>query len=144
MKENFLFGIQESNDADFFGTKGYPEDIIYHFGENQLDEIKAGIKTCYQELGIAKEGLDSYFNNNDMINDEKVAKYFLDEYNEKVDVAKALKWYARLRLGEQIKRTALKIKGIVILGLNYKMGRRGPKYPIFDTSLWIIALGPIF
>ena len=38
-----------------------------------------------------------------MINDEKVAKYFLDEYNEKVDVAKALKWYARLRLGEQIK-----------------------------------------
>ena len=99
----FLFGIQESNDADFFGTKGYPEDIIYHFGENQLGEIKAGIKTCYQELGIAKEGLDSYFNNNDMINDEKVAKYFLDEYNEKVDVAKALKWYARLRLGEQIK-----------------------------------------
>ena len=97
----FLFGVQESN-SDFFG-KRISGRIIYHFGENQLDEIKAGIKTCYQELGIAKEGLDSYFNNNDMINDEKVAKYFLDEYNEKVDVAKALKWYARLRLGEQIK-----------------------------------------
>ena len=98
----FLFGIQESNDADFFGTKGYPEDIIYHFGENQLDEIKAGIKTCYQELGIAKEGLDSYFNNNDMINDEKVAKYFLMN-TTRSRCGKSIKWYARLRLGEQIK-----------------------------------------
>ena len=99
----FLFGVQASNDADFFGTKGAPEDIVYHFGENQLRDIKAGIKTCYKELGIAKEGLDSFFNENDMFNDDEIAKYFLDKYNEKIDVSKALKWYARLRLGEQIK-----------------------------------------
>ena len=37
------------------------------------------------------------------IHDEEIAKYFLDKYNEKIDVTKTLKWYARLRLGEQIK-----------------------------------------
>tara|TARA_Y100000768_G_scaffold362913_1_gene322086 strand:- start:353 stop:733 length:381 start_codon:yes stop_codon:yes gene_type:complete len=99
----FLFGVQESNDADFFGTKGQPEDIIYDFGENQIDEIKAGIKTCYEKLGQAKEGLDSYFDDNDMFNDEEIAKYFLNKYNEKINVPKSLKWYARLKLGEQIK-----------------------------------------
>ena len=100
----FLFGVQKSNDADFFGSKGIPEDIVYHFGELQLDKIKAGIKTCYEKLGIAKEGLDSFFDEHDMFNDEEIEKYFLDKYNEKIDVSKALKWYARLRLGEQIKK----------------------------------------
>ena len=38
----------------------------------------------------------------------------------------------------------LKKRVIVILGLNYKVPRRGPKYPIFDTFLWILAFGPIF
>ena len=99
----FLFGIQKSNDADFFGSKGQPEDIIYNFGEIQLDEINAGIKKCYEKLGQAKERLDSYFDDNDMFNEETIDKYFQKKYNETINVSKTLKWYARLKLGEQIK-----------------------------------------
>ena len=99
----FLFGIQKSNDADFFGSKGKPEDIIYHFGEIQLDEINTGIKKCYEKLGQAKEKLDSYFDDNDMFNDETIDKHFQKKYNETINVSKTLKWYARLKLGEQIK-----------------------------------------
>jgi hypothetical protein len=99
----FLFGIQKSNDADFFGSKGQPEDIIYHFGEIQLDEINAGIKKCYEKLGQAKKGLDSYFDDNDMFNNEEIDKHFQKKYSETINVSKTLKWYARLKLGEQIK-----------------------------------------
>ena len=99
----FLFGIQKSNDADFFGSKGQPEDIIYHFGEIQLDEINAGIKKCYEKLGRAKKGLDSYFDDNDMFNNEEIDKHFQKKYSETINVSKTLKWYARLKLGEQIK-----------------------------------------
>ena len=99
----FLFGIQKSNDADFFGSKGQPEDIVYHFGEIQINEINRGIKKCYEKLGKAKKGLDSFFYENDILNNEAIEQYFKNKFDEKINVSKSLKWYARLKLGEQIK-----------------------------------------
>ena len=112
-----LNGIKGKITADELGQAICGKGIVHHTQPSsvsitqvcetgevyQLDEIKTGIKTCYEELGIAKEGLDSFREEHDMLNDEEIAKYFLDKYNEKIDVTKALKWYSRLRLGEQIK-----------------------------------------
>ena len=56
-----------------------------------------------QRTWYCKGRLRLVFKENDMFNDDEIAKYFLDKYNEKIDVSKALKWFARLRLGEQIK-----------------------------------------
>ena len=38
-----------------------------------------------------------------MFNDEMIDKHFQKKFNETINVSKTLKWYARLKLGKQIK-----------------------------------------
>ena len=93
----FWFAIQESNDADFFGVKGEaPPYLSYYFSDNDLDDIKEGIKTCKTVLGDWKKKLDTFFENRDSYNDKK-----LEDVIGLKDRS-MLEWYARLELGEKI------------------------------------------
>lgn len=97
----FWFGIQNSDDASFFGgTQLEPTTITYNFDEIDLPDIIKGIEKCKKELGENKEKLDAFFSeggkgsngyNDEMLKDEGFT-----------DVDYLLEWYARLELGEKI------------------------------------------
>jgi len=96
----FWFGVQASDDASFFGgSESEPNYLNYYFDEDDLPEIKAGIKKCQEELGEYKEKLDKFFKEWEAYNDEILAKE-LGIPSKKV--RELLKWYARLGLGEKI------------------------------------------
>ena len=40
-----------------------------------------------------------------MYNDEEILDYFKKEYNEEINVQETLAWYARMVLGEKIKKS---------------------------------------
>ena len=96
----FWFGVQSSTDASFFGgSEGEPNYIQYNFDDEDLDDIKAGIKTCLEKLGDYKEKLDLFFKQNNGYNDEMLMKEFSIG---KTKVSELLEWYARLDLGKKI------------------------------------------
>ena len=104
----FWFGVQSSNDADFFGSKGEEPNTFlnYHFSkDDHLKDIKKGIKECEKELGTWKEKLDKFFKDNNGYNDKMIE----DQLGLKKEKSKELlKWYARLELGNQILECVMK------------------------------------
>jgi len=100
IKGKFWFGIQSSDDADFFGVYGeQPERLEYCFYEENKEEIKEGIKKCKEALGKNKDKLDKLFKKNIGYNDKQLSK----ETNIPIkELRQVLEWYARLELGEQI------------------------------------------
>jgi len=96
----FMFAIQTSDDADFFGVVGQPpEELHYYFEEDHLEDIKKGIDKCLEELGDWNGKLDKFFKENNGYND----KMLEDQIGLKQDKTKeVLVWYARLRLGKEI------------------------------------------
>ena len=59
----FWFAIQDSDDADFFGSTGEaPNTLEYYFDEEEHKEsIISGIEFCVLQLGDFKEKIDAYF-----------------------------------------------------------------------------------
>ena len=104
----FWFGVQSSDDADFFGSKGEePNQFLdYHFTKDEhLKDIKKGIKECEKELGTWKEKLDKFFKDNNGYNDKMIE----DQLGLKKEKSKELlEWYARLELGNQILECVMK------------------------------------
>ena len=104
----FWFGVQSSDDADFFGSKGEEPNTFlnYHFTKDEhLKDIKKGIKECEKELGTWKEKLDKFFKDNNGYN----AKMIEDQLELKKEKSKELlEWYARLELGNQILECVMK------------------------------------
>ena len=97
----FWFGVQSSDDADFFGQQGQePNYLNYYFNEDDLPDVNKGIEKCLSYLGEMRNKLDQYFNEKDCYNDRELAKHF---NLTKREVSKYLEWYARLHLGEQIR-----------------------------------------
>lgn len=99
----FWFGLQSSDDASFFGgTINEPHTINYTFDkETDYKTVVEGIAKCKKVLGKYKVKLDKFFSTNLNYNDKKVAKSL------KIKEAQALKlieYYARLELGEKIKK----------------------------------------
>ena len=105
----FWFGVQSSNDADYFGCEGESHHISYYYHEGHLDKVKEGIKDCKNCLGEYKKHLDNFFktDGNDGYND-KMLTDFLDKnvigsrIHTENGVKFFLEWYARLDLGKQI------------------------------------------
>ena len=96
----FWFAVQSSDDADFFGSKGYqPERLEYYFDKDHLDSVKEGITKCKETLGVYKEKMDEFFKALDYYSDKDLATYLDITEN---DAKKYLEWYARLELGEKI------------------------------------------
>lgn len=95
----FMFGVQASDDADFFGVTGYQPNYLEYFYETEdMPELKKGIAKCKKELGEWQEIIDNLFKKYDGISDSDIKAEGLDleTFNQK------LQWYARLDLGEQI------------------------------------------
>ena len=99
----FYFGVQSSNAADQFGVTGYqPEHLEYSFEEVDVKAIEEGLNKIEEELGLAKDELEIFFN--------KRFAYYLNtedikqETSLKTDevISKNLQLYADWELGKQI------------------------------------------
>lgn len=98
----FMFAIQSSDDADFFGDEGQASHLNYHFDkDDHMTTIDKGIKTCTDTLGSWNEKLDKFFKENNGFNDEMLEKQIGLIKDKSKEV---LTWYARLQLGRQIKK----------------------------------------
>ena len=104
----FWFAVQNSGDASFFGgQESEPSYLQYYFNEDDLVDVNAGLMTCKKELGDFKKKLDKFFEKNAGYSDEMLVKE-LEIREEKIK--DLLKWYARLELGEKIKKCIVENK----------------------------------
>ena len=97
----FWFAVQSSDDADFFGSEGYNQYLNYYFDKDHMTSIDKGIKTCIDTLGSWNEKLDKFFKENNGYNDDMLEKQ-IGLTKEKCKGV--LEWYARLHLGQKIKK----------------------------------------
>lgn len=96
----FWFGIQSSDDADFFGVTGIqPQDLQYEFYEDNLEGVEKGIKQCENELCNYEKMLDDFFDKHNGYQMEELAD-FLHVSVDKTEELLAV--YARLHLGRKI------------------------------------------
>jgi len=104
----FMFAVQSSDDANFFGVEGHSNYLSYYFNKDNLNDIKKGIEECKNTLGENKKRLDEFFETHPFYNDDDLKKYFKDKHQIKLgtdsDIRDMLGWYARLDLGEKIKK----------------------------------------
>ena len=102
----FWFGVQSSDDADYFGVEGtQPAIIEYYFDEDNIDTVEKGIKDCREVLGDNLERLDKFFNTRQSYNDDMIKEVWLNDYKTELsdmDINVMLQWYARLDLGDKI------------------------------------------
>ena len=105
----FWFAVQSSDDADFFGVAGEPKFLSYYFHEDDLDKIKEGIKTCFEELGSYHKRINDFIRKNEKkgFTYEKFAK---DLNISEMKLRKFLVWYVRLGLGQKI-RSCVELTG---------------------------------
>ncbi len=98
----FWFGVQSSNDADFFGVIGEePYELGYSYEKENLPDVEKGIKECLEVLGEFKEKIDQFFKENDSYNEKMLCEYLKIETEEEVKTL--LEYYARLELGIKIR-----------------------------------------
>ena len=102
----FMFGVQSSTDADFFGVEGEATHLSYGFNAEDLPKVEEGIKECEGVLGEYLEHIDKFFKENDSFSSERLAKYLTELLGKNVTEENTrfnLEWYARLELGREIR-----------------------------------------
>jgi hypothetical protein len=102
----FMFGVQSSDDANFFGVEGESRSLDYYYGEDTLPSVEEGVKECEGVLGENLKHIEQFFKENDSFNDERLAKYLTKSLGTNVteeNVRFNLEWYARLELGREIR-----------------------------------------
>ena len=108
----FWFGIQSSDDADFFGSQGYqPEHLEYDFDIQHIPKIQQGLDICLEQLGDKKKVLDDFFKADQGYTREEVCEVLnvpvpkpglSIEAHKKSKYHHYLEWYARYELGKKI------------------------------------------
>jgi len=94
----FWFGVQNSDDGEFFGCiEDEPYEINYYVDD--LGRVEEGIKSCKKELKGFLTKMNKFFKEHSSYNDEMLMKDF-DITKKKTE--QLLKWYARLHLGKKI------------------------------------------
>lgn len=96
----FWFGVQSSEDGEFFGMWGSPPTVTY-YGDD-LDAAKIGLDKCEEVLGENLERLKAFFDNHNSYNDEMIHKEWEEKYDEEINIKETLVWFARHRLGSEI------------------------------------------
>jgi len=94
----FWFGVQSSQDGEFFGAEAQEPSHINYYTED-LKKAQTSLKLCLRELGENKEKLDKFFEEHNYYNDKDLSEYMGMTEDE---VKSVLEWYARLHLGEKI------------------------------------------
>ena len=102
----FWFGVQSSDDADFFGKEGEASHINYYYDEEDLTTIEKQLKFCEETLGKHFKEIKKFFSDLDKskrsgYNNEMIEKS-LKVSSKRVTFI--LTWYARWVLGEQIRK----------------------------------------
>lgn len=98
----FWFGVQSSDDPEFFGVQAVePGHIEYYFEKSDLPAIIEGLRKCEEALGEHKQPLDAFFAKPRGYGDKEVAT--LLGLPDETSAKRMLEWYARLELGEKIK-----------------------------------------
>ena len=103
----FWFGVQSSDDGEFFGARELEPLYVTYIVED-IKEVEDGLDMCILNLGANKKRLDEFFDSCEHgYNDEMIIKWYKDKHKLTIDegfVSKMLTWYARLDLGEKIKK----------------------------------------
>jgi hypothetical protein len=102
----FMFGVQSSDDANFFGVEGESRSLDYYYSEEDLPKVEEGVKECEGVLGENLKHIEQFFKENDSFSDERLAKYLsnvLDKNVTEENTRFNLEWYARLELGREIR-----------------------------------------
>jgi len=102
----FMFGVQSSDDADFFGVEGEARFLNYSYSEEDIPKVEEGIKECEGVLGEYLVHIEQFFRQNDSFNAERLAKYLSNALGKDVTEENTrfnLEWYARLELGKEIR-----------------------------------------
>ena len=102
----FMFGIQSSSDADFFGVEGQASYLNYYYSKEDLPKVEEGIKECEGVLGEYLKHIDQFFKEKDSYNNEQLSKYLTEKLGKNVTEENTrfnLEWYARLELGREIR-----------------------------------------
>lgn len=101
----FWFGVQSSDDGEFFGAKEIERNCI-DYEVDDITEVAEGVEHCKKVLGEDKERLDKFFDGLKFgYNDEMIKKHWADEFGVEMsdmNINVMLQWYARLELGEKI------------------------------------------
>lgn len=96
----FMFAVQSSSDADFFGVTGEsPNTLEYYFTEENLPSIKAGLTRCDEALGTKGEAMEKYLDEHGGWEDKELSDYLSIHVSE---LDQLLVWLARRRLGRKI------------------------------------------
>jgi hypothetical protein len=102
----FWFGVQSSNDAEYFGVEGLTTYLHYYFDEDNKKDVHKGILECDRTLGKYRKLLDEFFDSRESYNNQTLAE-FLNEKEKphnhsEQQIQYYLEWYARLHLGKKI------------------------------------------
>ena len=101
----FLFGVQSSDDGEFFGAKENTGYIQYTVDNEDKEQVTEGIETCLEKLGDWNMGLIEFFESRDTYNEHKIITFFAEEKNINATEAETrlmLGWFARLEMGRKI------------------------------------------
>jgi hypothetical protein len=102
----FWFGVQSSDDASFFGgSESEPNYLNYYFSTDDLPDIEEGIAKCVAALGENKQKFETFFGEGGQGENgytDTTLKDALAVTDE--EVGKLLEWWARLELGEEIRK----------------------------------------
>ena len=100
----FWFGVQSSDDGEFFGAMPSEPSYIDYYVDD-IEPVEEGIQECHEALGENLHRLDEFFLSKESYNNEMIVNWYQEKYGKKItesDIMDMLKWYARLRLGEKI------------------------------------------
>ena len=101
----FWFGVQSSDDGEFFGAIPHEPNYI-NYSVEEIEPVEEGIKECHKSLGDNLKRLDDFFDSCEHgYNEEMIIKWYKNKYDETItesDISSMLEWYARLRLGNKI------------------------------------------
>lgn len=89
----FMFGLQNSDAADRFGSTGEPAHLYYYFDDSHAEFIESELSKIQSKIDIAK--IDSFFEKNNGYND--------DILKEAGILNEELKEYADYKLGIKIR-----------------------------------------
>ena len=101
-----FWGVQTSDDADFFGVEGALTTLEYGFEQAHLPAITSGIQVCLDNLGEWYYKLDDFFKM--QLITMKTRSWNEEIIHEAIGIPKnqvnyMVRWYARLELGQKIK-----------------------------------------
>ena len=99
----FWFAVQNSDAADRFGVTGHqPEELYYHFDQEDLPGIYQELSSIEAKLGNKLVLLHKFFEENTSYSYEKVAECLNVNPN---DIQNILKEYADYELGLKIMKS---------------------------------------